>query len=270
MPNTRAAAFRHSATGVGVEGLVAIATATATADVCFNGLTGIAPTDRAVALDADRGLGWVLDTGQAREFALARWLSGGASGGRLVVRPFDAVGNIRADAAGDVLASLATVLWNGPAKGWSAGAPMDDANLNRRQTIRLGPGVAYAQVGMVGLDGAIELEALRLFGLPEHAPALRCGTPALPVGQRKFAAEVTWDLPSLAAGAMALLDVAVTGARVGDLAQASLVSSTRFIELDAAVWSNNTVRVLARNVSNTTIDPAAATPSVQATKRRVS
>jgi hypothetical protein len=38
----------------------------------------------------------------------------------------------------------------------------------------------------------------------------------------------------------------VNGARAGDLASASLVSSTRFIELDAAVWSNNTVRVMAR------------------------
>jgi len=33
-------------------------------------------------------------------------------------------------------------------------------------------------------DGQIELEALRLYGLPEAAPALLCGIPALPVGQR--------------------------------------------------------------------------------------
>jgi hypothetical protein len=102
------------------------------ADFCFNGPTGIAPTDRAVTLDADRGLDWVLDTSQAKEFAVTHWLAGGASGGRLFVRPFDAAGNIGVDVAGDVLASLTTMLWNGPAKGWSAGAPMDDANLNRR------------------------------------------------------------------------------------------------------------------------------------------
>jgi hypothetical protein len=41
-------------------------------------------------------------------------------------------------------------------------------------------------------------------------------------GRREFAAEVSWDLLSLAAGATVLLDVTVTGARVGDLAQASL------------------------------------------------
>jgi len=46
-------------------------------------------------------------------------------------------------------------------------------------------------------------------------------------------------------------------------------SSTQFIELDAAVWSNNTVRVMARNVSGATFDLAAATLSVDVTKRRV-
>ena len=44
-------------------------------------------------------------------------------------------------------------------------------------TARLGDGAAYAQIGIVGLDGQIELEALRLSGMPEHAPALFCDTP---------------------------------------------------------------------------------------------
>lgn len=61
----------------------------------------------------------------------------------------------------------------------------------------------------------------------------------------------------------------VSGPRAGDLAQASLVSSTRFIELDAAVWSNDTVRVAARSISAATFDLAAATLSVQVVKRRV-
>ena len=59
-------------------------------------------------------------------------------------------------------------------------------------------------------------------GLPEAAPALLCGTPTLPVGQREFQAEVPLDLPSLAAGAVHLVDVAVAGARQGDRAEASL------------------------------------------------
>jgi hypothetical protein len=88
-------------------------------------------------------------------------------------------------------------------------------------------------------------------------------------GRRELCAEVSWDLPSLASGARELLDVTVDGARVGDLACASLATSSRFFELDATVWSNNTVRVMARNISNTTIDLAATTLSVQVTKRRV-
>ena len=88
-------------------------------------------------------------------------------------------------------------------------------------------------------------------------------------GRREFAAEVSWDLPSLAPGAPSLIDVTVNGTGAGDLATASLVSSTRFIELDAAVWSNNTVRVMARNISTATFDLAAATLSVGVTKRRV-
>ena len=55
--------------------------------------------------------------------------------------------------------------------------------------VRHGDAVAFAQIGVVGLDGQIELEALRLFGLPDEAPALLCGTPTLPVGQREFAVE---------------------------------------------------------------------------------
>ena len=126
--------------------------------------------------------------------------------------------------AGDVLASITTMQWNGPAKGWNAGAPMDDANLNRRQTIRVGASAAYAQVGVIGFDGLIDLQSLRLYGLPEAAPAALNGTPLLTgalfgSGRREFAAEVSWDLPSLAPGVTSLLDVTVNGARAGDLAQ---------------------------------------------------
>jgi hypothetical protein len=97
---------------------------------------------------------------------------------------------------------------------------------------------------------------LRLYILPEAAPALLNGTRLLSgilsgSGRREFAAEVPWNLPSLAAGVTALL-----------------VASSRFFELDATAWSNNTVRMLTRNVSNTTIDLGAATLSVQGTKRR--
>ncbi|MBU8544437.1 MULTISPECIES: hypothetical protein [Roseomonadaceae] len=52
-------AFRQSATEVGVEGLITIATSTTTAtfmaDFCFNGQTDATPTDRAATLSVQVG-----------------------------------------------------------------------------------------------------------------------------------------------------------------------------------------------------------------------
>jgi len=211
----------------------------------------------------------VLDTSSAKEFALARWLVSGAYGGRLFVRCFDGAANIRENVASDVLASGSTMQSNSFAKGWNAGAVMADASLNRRQTIRVGDGVAFAQVGIVGFDGQIEVEAPRLFGLPEAATAVVTGTPTVPVGIREFVAKMTWDLPSLASGANSLIDVTAGGARQGDLAAAAIVSSTRFIVLDAAASTTGTVRVEARNISQSAaFDPGAVKVSVSATMRR--
>lgn len=151
----------------------------------------------------------------------------------------------------------------------NAGAVMADASLNRRQTIRVGAGVAFAQVGIVGFDGQIELEALRLFGLPEAAPAVLYACPSVPIGTRSLALETTWDLPSLTAGSTANIDVTVQGARRGHFADASLDSSSIAFVVDCHVWSNNSVRVTARNVSASTVDLAAAVLSVQVAKRRI-
>ncbi len=41
----------------------------------------------------------------------------------------------------------------------------------------------------------------------------------------------------------------MAGARQGKRVQASLASSTRFLEVDAFAWSNNAVRVMARSTS---------------------
>jgi hypothetical protein len=123
------------------------------AGLSFNGLDGIAPTARGLLCDAQKGFAFVVDTTQAKEFAFAHWLVNGADGGRLFVRCFGGEGTVRENAAGDVLASL-----------------------NRRMTVQLGDAVVFAQIGVVGLDGQIELEALRLYGLRQVAPVLVCGT----------------------------------------------------------------------------------------------
>jgi hypothetical protein len=39
-------------------------------------------------------MAFVVDTTSAKEFALAHWLTSGASGGRLFVRVFDGAGNV--------------------------------------------------------------------------------------------------------------------------------------------------------------------------------
>ena len=61
----------------------------------------------------------------------------------------------------------------------------------------------------------------------------------------------------------------MTGARQSDRAEASLASTTRFIEFDAATWTTNTVRVMARNISGSYFDLGAATLSAAVTKRRI-
>jgi hypothetical protein len=63
--------------------------------------------------------------------------------------------------------------WHGRAKG--AGV----TEMAFVAPLRFGDAVAFAQIGIVGLDGQIELEALRLYGLPEAAPALLSGTSGL-------------------------------------------------------------------------------------------
>jgi hypothetical protein len=103
VPNVRAAAFRQSATEVGVEGLAAVATsttaATTLAGLSFNGLDGIAATGRGLLMDAQKGFAFVVDCSQAKEFALAHSLVNGADGGRLFVRCFGGDGIVRENVA---------------------------------------------------------------------------------------------------------------------------------------------------------------------------
>jgi hypothetical protein len=113
---------------------------------------GIAATARDLLLVAQKGFAFVVDCTQAKEFALAHWLVNGADGGRLFVRCFGGDAAVRENAAGDVLASLTTMLWNASSKSWTGGATMADALLNRRITVGLGDAVALAQIGTVGLE----------------------------------------------------------------------------------------------------------------------
>ena len=273
IPNIRAAAFWQSSTEIGVEGACIIATSTTAettmAALSWNGLNGITPTARGLLLNPNRGIGFVVQTTHAKEFALAHWLVGGADGGRLCLRCFDGAGIVRENIAGDALASGTTLQWAPTSKTWQAGAVMQESDLNRRQTVRFGPEVAFAQIGIIGFDGQIEVEALRLYGLPEDAPAILSGCPALPAGGRTLMFSASWDLPSMPPGTTTNADVTVPGARRGDFADASLDTSSIAFLLDCHVWSNDKVRVTARNVSLSTVDLPAAALHVQVVKRKV-
>jgi hypothetical protein len=110
----------------------------------WNGLNGITPTARGLLLNSNRGVGFVVQTTHAKEFALAHWLVGGADGGRLCLRCFDGAGIVRENIPGDALASGTTLQWAPTSKTWQAGAVMQESDLNRRQTVRFGTEVAFA------------------------------------------------------------------------------------------------------------------------------
>lgn len=73
---------------------------------------------------------------------------------------------------------------------------------------------------------------------------------------------VTWDIPSLAAGADAITTITVVGAAVGDRVSASISVETGGGPVQAWVSSTNTVSVQMVNASSATIDPASATVRV--------
>ena len=117
--------------------------------------------------------------------------------------------------------------------------------------MRLGAGVAFAQIGIIGFDGQIELEPLRFYGLPEGPRPVLNECPMLPAGTRTLASN--WDLPNLGHGTTAKVDVTLPGARRGDFADASRETSSIAFVLDCHVWSNNSVRVTAQKVSASTV-----------------
>ncbi len=128
---------------------------------------------------------------------------------------------------------------------------------------------ALAQIGVCSFDRPLKLQARRLSGPSGDAPAVLYGCAPLPAGSRTTTLVPTWDLTGLGPGATADVDVTMPGARRGASADASFGTSIIFV-LDCHVWSNNSMRVRVRYVSDPTVDLAAAPRAMQVTKRRVS
>jgi hypothetical protein len=72
--------------------------------------------------------------------------------------------------------------------------------------------------------------------------------------EEEFVAYVTYDPPSLADGAGAEVDITVTGAVLGDTAEASFSLDTQGINVDAQVTATNLVTVRLQNETGSTVD----------------
>ena len=268
VPNLRAARFRWSTSEWGFEKLACLSSnvsfsPTRLEDFAFPGLDDFNFTDRGVLLTGGRGLGFVVDSRNCREFALAA----DADGARLVVMCFDQDRYLISEGATPVVrASGQSLMWNATGRWWQSAADMDDATLTRPQVIRLADHVAYAIIGVARIARDYEVRALRLACDPLFAPPLLYGLPDLPHGARELAAELPWDPGSIAAGASAQINVPLQGARPGDFATAAFSLATSGIVMLAQVGATNIVTVTAWNRSAIAINLAAGTIRARVTK----
>ena len=268
VPSLRAAAIRWNATETGFEKLACLSTnvsgsPTTLPQFAFPALDSYALTSRGVILTGGRGLGFVVDTSRAKDFALTV----DADAPRLVVMAFDASWNLLTDASGTMaMASGQSLTWNATARWWQGSADMDDDGLTRLQAIRLAPQVATAIIGIARIATDYEVRAMRLHCDPRQAPPLLYGLPDLRIGVRELTAEQAWDPPSIAAGASAQTNVTVTGARPGDFVQAAYSLSTSGCVFLAQIGAQDTVTVTAWNRSGAAVDLNAGTVRVRVVK----
>ena len=268
VPNLRAARFRWSIAEWGFEKLACLASnvsfsPTRLEDFAFPGLDDFAFSDRGVLLTGGRGLGFVVDSRNCREFALAA----DADGPRLVVMCFDQDRYLISEGTTPVVrASGQSLMWNPTARWWQSAADMDDATLTRPQVIRLADQVAYAIIGVARIARDYEVRALRLACDPLFAPPLLYGLTDLPHGARELAAEMPWDPGSIAPGASAQINVPLQGARPGDFATAAFSLATSGIVMLAQVGATNIVTVRAWNRSSIAINLSAGIVRARVTK----
>jgi len=84
-------------------------------------------------LDTQRELAFVIEITAVKEVTRAP-ARGRHDGERLCARCFDAAMNVCENIAGNVAASLTTVLRSVPSKAWTSGLAMADPPLNQRMT----------------------------------------------------------------------------------------------------------------------------------------
>lgn len=268
VPNLRAARIRWSNTEWGFERLACLSSnvtgsPSTLADFAFPALDSFGFVDDGVVLTGGRGLGFVVDARQCREYALAV----DADAPRLVVMCFGAARNLLTDTGTALVrASGQSLTWNPTARWYQGAADMLDATLTRPQVVRLAPEVAFAIIGVVRIGADYAVRAMRLGCDPLHAPAVLFGQPGLPHGVRDLTAEAAWDPPSIAAGGSAQVNVPLPGARPGDFATAAFSLSTSGLVFLAQVGATDVVTVTAWNRSGAAIDLAAGTVRARVSK----
>lgn len=254
--NLRAARIRWSNTEWGFEKLACLSsnvagTPVTLGDFAFPALDSYGFTDNGVVLTGGRGLGFVVDARNCRDFALAV----DADAPRLAVMCFDASRNLLSDTGTPLVrASGQSLVWNAAARWWQGSADMADATLTRPQVVHLEPQVAYAIIGLVRIGTDYEVRAMRLSCDPLFAPPLLFGQPGLQHGGRELVAEAAWDPASIAAGGSAQVSVPLAGARPGDFASAAFSLATSGVVFLAQVGATDVVSVTAWNRSGAAID----------------
>jgi hypothetical protein len=282
--NVRQRAFRQNvdtANGVGFDQMAVLSgnpagPPTNLAGFAFAGLTLLTLNADTVGLPTSRGLAFVVDARECKEFFIA------AEGSELrpVVMQFDASENVL-DQSSPALFSNMNAAWAGsPSYFWEGNADLDSLvgglAINKLQRVTLHANARFAAIGVRGGTANALLKALRLYCAPLHAPALIYG------GSRKWGvreytvSDAGWNIPALAAGATATRDVTLPGVRQGDFVQASFAKSSGFqnggVVFHASVGgtgSADQVRVTAHNVSSGSVTVEAGTLYLRATKPRI-
>ncbi|MFC7552797.1 hypothetical protein ACFQU7_11795 [Pseudoroseomonas wenyumeiae] len=282
--NVRQRAFRQTidtSGGIGFEQMAVISGNPAgppgnLTGFAFAGLTLFTLNADTVGIPTSRGLVFVVDCSECKEFFIA------AEGSELrpVVMQFDARENVLPETSPALLSNMNTVWAGSPSFCWEGNANLDSLvgglAINKLQRVTLHANARFAAIGVRGGTAGAVLKALRLYCSPMYAPAVIYG------GSRKWGvreyttSDAGWVVPALAPGASATRDVTLPGVRQGDFVQAAFSKSSGFqnggVVFHASVGGTDgadQVRVTAQNISGGSITVDAGTLFLRATKPRI-
>lgn len=275
--NVRSRAFRWNSTDVGFEGMAVLSgnpsgPPTTLNGLCFPALSSIVLNNDNITLPTSRGIGFVVDCTLCKEFFLA------AEGTTLrpFIAQFDGAENVLTDSAPVLFSNMNTVWQGSPSFWWEGNADLDSLSagvaLNRLQRVTLHGSAAYAVIGVRGGSASALLKALRLYVGGTDSPAILTGG-GRPWGSREITASMTYDPPSIAAGANATQAVTLPNIQGGDFVSVSHTAASAYIEWSGAITTTGaggtvTARATNRHAS-TAIDLASGTLLVRAIKPKL-